>query len=207
MRGIVGALVGCVLLAACSSSPSSGSPGGSQPWLDDTGPATSGGKIGGAGPDCPMPVTFEIGKSWKAKTVTNTAADEERGLVARQGGFTLVCEVDAKPAGNIGFLRVWTATATHPGVDPLADLQKFLAADHYITIPEYRSVTLGSVTGAECTYVRDHPEADVKKRERVLAVPTAHGSVMLALGGLDTEEHEQMLPAYVLAKKTVQVTG
>jgi hypothetical protein len=205
MRAFVGALVGCVLLTACSSSPSSS--GGARPWLDDTGAATSGGRIGGAGPDCPMPVTFDVAKSWKAKTVTNTAADEERGLVARQGGFTLVCEVDAKPAGNIGFLRVWTATATHPDGGPMENLGKFLGADHYITIPEYRSVTLGTVTATECTYVRDHPEADVKKRERVLAVPTAHGTVILALGGLDTEEHEQMLPAYVLAKNTLRVTG
>jgi hypothetical protein len=202
MRILVGALVGCALLAACSSSSGGG---GAQPWLDDTKAASSGGKIGGTGPDCPMPVTFDVAKSWKAKTVTNTAADAERGLVAKQGGFTLVCEVDAKPAGNIGFLRVWTATATQPSGDPRADLEKFLAADRYITVPEYRSVTLGTVTAAECTYVRDHPEADVKKRERVLAVPTPHGTAMLALGGLDSEEHEQMLPALVLAKETLQV--
>ncbi len=36
---------------------------------------------------------------------------------------------------------------------------------------------------------------------------TPKGVVVLALGGLDTGEHEQMLPAYQLAKQSLTVTA
>src|SRR5690349_6690088 len=89
-------------------------------WRDDTAPAASAAKLGGAGTPCALPVTFDLARSWLAKPVPD-------GL-GTQGGFALACEVDAKPAGHIGFLRVW---AGGPATDtPAAALKRFLAADH-----------------------------------------------------------------------------
>jgi hypothetical protein len=55
------------------------------------------------------------------------------------------------------------------------------------------------------TYVRDNPNAEVKKRERILSVPVPSGAVLLVLGGFDDEEHTNMLPAYELAKKSLRI--
>jgi hypothetical protein len=202
---VTAALLGA-LLAGCTNqqaAPSPSQPGQSssqttQPWQDEIRPAESGGSLGGPGTPCTLPVSFELAESWKPQAV---AADGS--ALTEQGGFTLACEVDAKPAGNIGFLRVWTGPRT--GGTAREALDSFLAADKNITVPEFRDAQLDAVTGAEVTYIRDNPKADVKKRERVLALITPHGSVVLVLGGLDTEEHEQMLPAYVLAKKSIKL--
>jgi hypothetical protein len=189
-------------MSACSSGSDSPPPDpGPQPWLDDTRQADSVGHLGGSDTPCHLPVTFDLAKSWKAKAV-----DAEGGAgLTHQGGFTMACEVDAKPAGHLGFLRVWTAPKS---VDTARQaLDKFLAADRGITVPETREVGVASVSGAEVTYIRDSPAADSKKRERLLAVATPSGTAILALGGFDTGEHEAMLPAYMLAKKTLRFTN
>jgi hypothetical protein len=192
-----------LVLAGCSSeSPAASTKAtGAQPWLDDTKAAASAGRIGGSGTGCAMPVTFEVAKSWKPKAI-EPSPDESLEALFRQGSYTAVCEIDAKPAGNLGFLRVWADSKS--SADGRAALEAFVKSNKYATEPEYREFKAGSVTGAEVTYLLAAPESD-KKRERALAVPTPKGAVVLHLGGLDTEEHEQMLPAYVLAKQTLQV--
>jgi hypothetical protein len=197
-----------VALTACTSEPEPSSPqgagqapaqakaAGAKPWLDDTQPAAAESKVGGTDTPCKLPVTFDVAAKWKAKQV------ESGNALGSQGLFTVVCEIDAKPAGNLGFLRVWTSKKTGPA---RAAIQEFLAADRNITVPEVRDVTVAGAPAAEVTYVRDNPEAEIKKRERVLVVPTPDGAALLHLGGLDDEEHEQMLPAYVLAKQTMKI--
>jgi hypothetical protein len=144
-------------------------------------------------------VSFDVAAKWKANQVESLEAG---GALANQGAFAMACEIDAKPAGNLGFLRVWTSTKTGPARKAL---EEFLAADRNITVPEIRDVTVAGASAAEATYVRDNPTAEIKKRERILVVPTPDGAALLHLGGLDDEEHEQMLPAYVLAKQTMKI--
>lgn len=48
---------------------------------------------------------------------------------------------------------------------------------------------------------------DESKREHALAVITPSGAVVLHLGGMDTNEHKEMLPAYELAKQSLRVNS
>ena len=193
--GFVAALA--LTLTACTSAPSeatsTGSPGGGTP---DKEPSTSGAPMGSASR---LPVTFDVADKWVAKQVTDA---DKGGALTNQGGFTMACEIDAKPAGHLGFLRVWTSTST---TKPRAALDAFLAADRNITVPEFTEPKIAGTAAAEVTYVRDNPTAEIKKRERALVLPTAKGAVLLHLGGVDDEEHTAMLPAYELAKQSMQI--
>ena len=118
--------------------------------------------------------------------------------------MTAACEIDAKPAGNIGFLRVWTGK---PGdADARTVLKEFVAAEKGAEQAKYRAFkTADGVTGAEVTYMYTSEALDETKEERALAVATKRGPVVLHLGGLDTDEHRAMLPAYELARRTLRV--
>ncbi|ELP66923.1 lipoprotein [Streptomyces turgidiscabies] len=155
--------------------------------------ARSGGSIGAAGSACELPVTFDIAEDWTAEAV-----DEP----PRQGPVALVCEVDAKPAGHIGFLRVWTGA---PGTDDARTVLKaFMAAEPGATKARYSDFTAGALTGVEVEYLYKTEFDDAAKTERALAVTTPRGPVVVHLGGLDTEEHKAMLPAYELARRTLK---
>lgn len=155
--------------------------------------ADSGGTIGAAGSACELPVGFDIAKSWKAEAV-------EAPL--RQGPVSLACEIDAKPAGSIGFLRVWAGASGD--ADARAVLEAFVAAEDGASRARYRSFRTGELTGVEVEYLYASELLDEKKEESAFAVVTADGPVVVHLGGLDTEEHEEMLPAYELAKRTLR---
>ncbi|MFI1293914.1 lipoprotein [Streptomyces sp. NPDC020792] len=168
----------------------------------------SGGTIGARGSVCELPVTFDIAEDWKAEAVDPAAAgdspagEEVADALLRQGPVTTVCEVDAKPAGNIGFLRVFTGP---PGAgDASTVLRAFVAAEEDVSEETYRSFTTGGLEGVEVEYARTSELLDEPKKERALAVGTAQGPVVLHLGGMDTEEHEQMLCAYELARRTLR---
>ncbi|MFD9096573.1 lipoprotein [Streptomyces collinus] len=178
--------------------------------------AASGGTVGTAGSACELPVSFDIAKHWKAKGI---AAEEElskaskgsdgdlSGALAdsllRQGPVTAACEIDAKPAGHIGFLRVWTGKAQD--ADARSVLRRFVAAEDNVSKEKYRTVsTGGGLHGVEVEYLYTSKLLDETKKERALAVATPDGPVVLHLGGMDTEEHEAMLPAYELAKRTLR---
>ncbi|KUN86135.1 lipoprotein [Streptomyces griseoruber] len=172
--------------------------------------ARRGASVGAAGSACELPVTFDIAESWKPKAV-----DAEAGLAGvsedladladaflRQGPVTMACEIDAKPAGNIGFLRVWTG---EPGdASARAVLEDFVAAEEGASREKYRGFEADDVTGTEVEYVT--PGSGELRTSHALAVITPDGPVVLHLGGLDDEEHEEMLPAYELAKTTLRTT-
>ncbi|MFF4759520.1 lipoprotein [Streptomyces sp. NPDC001292] len=175
---------------------------------DATGTAVrSGGTIGARGSVCELPVTFDIAERWKAEAVDPAAGDSAAGkevadALLRQGPVTAVCEVDARPAGNIGFLRVFTGS---PGAgDASTVLRAFVAAEDGVSEETYHSFTTGGLEGVEVEYLRTGEILDGPKKERALAVGTARGPVVLHLGGMDTEEHEQMFPAYELARRTLR---
>ncbi|MFF8974483.1 lipoprotein [Streptomyces sp. NPDC014995] len=176
--------------------------------------AARGGSIGADGSACELPVTFDIAESWKAEAVDAAAqgggtgdepTDELADALLRQGPVTMACEVDAKPAGKIGFLRVWTG---RPGdADARAVLEDFVTAESAASGATYRTFRAGDLTGAEVEYVTTSELLEETKTERALAVTTPDGPVVLHLGGMDTEEHEAMLPAYELARNTLRATG
>ncbi|AVZ74474.1 hypothetical protein SLUN_22235 [Streptomyces lunaelactis] len=201
--GVVGVLTGCSAEAtaekpagkASAKGAAKGSPG------DGTGAGTAakGGTVGGAGSPCVLPVSFDLAADWKPKAVTN---DDQFGPVT-QGPVTLVCEIDAKPAGNIGFMRVWTGGRS--GDDPRKALEAFVTDEaksrEKVTFSETKA---GEFPATEVTYLNTNEFLDAPKKERAFAVSTPRGLLVLHLGGMDSEEHEGMLPAYELAKQSVR---
>ncbi|MFF9625170.1 lipoprotein [Streptomyces griseosporeus] len=192
--------------AAASGQPSA--PGAASP-------AASGGRIGAAGSACRLPVTFDTARGWKAEAIESPkpsgspanefAEDLGNELVdglLRQGPVTAVCEIDAKPAGNIGFLRVWKG---EPGdADARGVLQGFVTAEEGARHATYRTFTSGGLTGARVDYEVWSELLEESKKECALAVVTSHGPVVLHLGGMDDDEHEEMLPAFELAQRTLR---
>lgn len=182
MRTTVG-LAGIVLMllaAGCGGEAESGD----GPWSDGVRPAASATKIG-AGAPCPLPVTMDIAEKWQPEAVeANTF---------RQGGLELVCEVDAKPAGPIGFIRVWTGAA-----QPRAALEAYLADQKDTSEITYRDTEVGSGTGTEVIW-----KSGDSGRKRAFAAPAPGGAVVVVAGGIDDEEYEALLPGYLLAKNSL----
>ncbi|MEU3858749.1 lipoprotein [Streptomyces sp. NPDC028722] len=177
----------------------------------------SGGTVGAAGSACELPVRFDIARHWKAKSIAagkepGEASDKKDdtlgGALAdsllRQGPVTAACEIDAKPAGNIGFLRVWTGRTGD--ADAGGVLRAFVAAEDNVSKAKYHSFTTGGgVSAVEVEYLWTSELLEETKKESAFAVSTPDGPVVLHLGGMDTEEHEEMRPAYDLAKHTLEL--
>ncbi|MCX5312615.1 lipoprotein [Streptomyces sp. NBC_00154] len=164
--------------------------------------AMKGGSVGGSGSACALPVTFDLAASWKPEAV-QLGEDEALKELARQGPVTLVCEIDAKPAGSIGFLRVWTGDRTDR--TPRQVLEAFLADEPNAGKITYTDTEAGTLPATEVGYTVSSELLDGPRKKRAFAVSTPHGPVVVHLGGLDSEEYEEMLPAYELAKRTVRL--
>ncbi|MFD4024311.1 lipoprotein [Streptomyces sp. NPDC058576] len=167
------------------------------------GVAARGGRLGGAGSACELPVTFDLAAGWKPKAV-DVDPDSVLAELAEQGTVTMVCEIDAKPTGNIGFLRVWRGAPADKD-DPRAVLKAFVADDPQAGKATYTQVRAGALAAAEVGYTGHSELLDESKKERAFAVSTPGGPVVLHLGGMDTEEHTAMLPAFELAKKSLKL--
>lgn len=85
---------------ACSSG-SGAAASADEVWQDWTKPSLKGGTLGSREAPCALPVSFDLVATWMPKPVSNSG-DPSGGF--RQGPVTLVCEVDAKPSGLVGFL-------------------------------------------------------------------------------------------------------
>ncbi|MGW5275412.1 lipoprotein [Streptomyces sp. NPDC004044] len=204
VRGTVTAVLAAVSVAVTGCTSSAQDDGGKAAPRPRTAAesATKGGSVGGSGSACALPVTFDLAASWKPAAV-QVVEDDALSDLGKQGPVTLVCEIDAKPAGNIGFLRVWTGDRTDG--TPRQVLKAFLAADPNATEATYTDVKAGSLTAAEVGYTVSSELLDEPKKERAFAVSTPSGPVVVHLGGLDSQEHEEMLPAYELAKRSVRL--
>ncbi|MFB7606743.1 lipoprotein [Streptomyces gardneri] len=179
-----------------TSAPSTAEPQASK---DAKAAAPSGASLGGPGTACALPVSFALAEKWKAEAVEDPENPEFAALT-RQGPATVRCEVDAKPAGHIGYLRVWTA-----GKGPArAALEGFMKAEEKATAVTYRETKAGALPATEVTYTVANELVGDPKDERAFAVSTPKGTVIVHLGGLDTAEHRAMLPAYELAKSTAK---
>ncbi|WP_435838526.1 lipoprotein [Streptomyces achromogenes] len=180
--------------------------------------AARGATLGPAGSACELPVSFDTAKGWKPKAVDAEKelaqlskgedadlAGELAAAMLRQGPVTAACEIDAKPSGTIGFLRVWKGK---PGdADAGGVLRAFVAAEEGAGKAEYHSFkTGGGVPAVEVEYVSTNKALEETKKESAFAVGTPDGPVVLHLGGMDTQEHEEMLPAFELAKRTLKLS-
>ncbi|WP_329116543.1 lipoprotein [Streptomyces sp. NBC_01353] len=156
--------------------------------------------LGAPGTACALPVSFELAENWKPKAVTVSADDEIAAALGKQGPATMVCEIDAKSAGNIGFLRVWSA-----GKGPAkAALEGFVKAEKNASKVVYNEIAAGGTPATEVTYTVYNKIMEESKEERAFALSTPKGTVIIHLGGLDTQEHREMLPAYELARSSVK---
>ncbi|WP_053711380.1 lipoprotein [Streptomyces sp. NRRL B-3648] len=221
---VVAAAALAALLGGCAGSADSDgkkAAGGAAGGAGAKSPAVArGGTVGAAGSACELPVSFALARHWKPKSVdagkelskSSKGGEGEDGdlngaladAFLRQGPVTAACEIDAKPAGNIGFLRVWTGK---PGdTDTAGVLRAFVAAEDNVSKPKYHSFrTGGGVDAVEVEYLYTSKLLDETKKESAFAVATPDGPVVLHLGGMDTQEHEEMRPAYELAKATLRL--
>lgn len=215
-RAVVAAAVAAAVLGAvtgCSSSGDDDNSSGKGSGRDGAKAAASSGRqVGGKGSACVLPVTFEVAKSWKPKTVKPIpAGEEDHGFnkLLDRGGLRMVCEIDAKPAGNIGFLRVWTGPKSAAGESPRKVLERYVADEiDELRKTTYREVEVGNgdLAAAEVVYTLYSKLMEETREQSAVAVATPEGPVLLQLGGLDSGEHEEMLPALELAKKSLKLS-
>ncbi|MFF8374685.1 lipoprotein [Streptomyces sp. NPDC015661] len=186
-----------LLLTACGTTPMPDAPAAGSPKPPTTPRAAV--TLGGPGSACALPVSFALAEDWKPEAIKNPE-DPEFAALTRQGPATVRCEVDAKPSGNIGYLRVWTA----PKSPARTALEGFVKAEKGSSAASYRETKAGALPATEVTYTVSDKLTEESKEERAFAVSTPKGTVIVHLGGLDTDEHRAMLPAYELAKSTTK---
>ncbi|MEU0133471.1 lipoprotein [Streptomyces sp. NPDC006296] len=200
------ALAGCTPSGGGTDTGTGADTGAGTGKNGDDAPAATAAKgvaLGGQGSACALPVTFELAAGWKPAAVAVEAGSELAAL-GEQGPVTLVCEADAKPAGNIGYLRVWRGEPL--AGEPRAVLESFVAADPNTSRAAYSEVRAGTLTAVEVRYTVSGELPDEPKPERAFAVATPDGPVVVHLGGLDAQEHEEMLPAYTRARSTLALS-
>ncbi|MEV0897120.1 lipoprotein [Actinoplanes sp. NPDC049802] len=168
-------------------------------------PAAAAVRVGPAGSACELPVSFEIAESWEPKAVDVDALGELAEL-ARVGDFTVRCEIDAKPAGNIGFLRVHVAGGLSGAPrDHLKTFVKAGARNQEISGETYSDVQIGGGQAAEVTWETYDKELDHRSRYSAFALNTSEGAMVVQLSPFGADEHPAMLPAFQLAERTLTV--
>ncbi|MFD0151398.1 lipoprotein [Streptomyces sp. NPDC055721] len=163
--------------------------------------AVAGASLGGPRTACALPVSFTLAEQWEPEAIKDPENPEFAALM-RQGPATVRCEADAKPAGHVGYLRVWTAEGKGPA---RATLEGFVKAEKGSSAAVYRETKAGALPATEVTYTVHNEVMEETKEERAFAVATPKGTVIVHLGGLDTAEHRAMLPAYELARTTLKL--
>lgn len=191
MRGYLGLVLGVLLLiAGCGEDkPAQNQPAqekGSAPWHDGVKPAAAATKLGGANTPCSLPVAIDIPDKWKPAHI-------DAGL-GSQGGLEASCEIDAKPAGAIGFLRVFVG----PAAEPRQALESFVADQKNPRDVEFRDTAVGQGSGVEATWLTE--EAG---RKRAFAMSTPLKTIVVTAGSIDDEEYAQLVPAFLLAKQSL----
>ncbi|MFD7322394.1 lipoprotein [Streptomyces sp. NPDC059875] len=162
-------------------------------------PEASRATLGGPGTACALPVSFALAADWKPNAIKNPE-DPEFAALTRQGPVLVRCEIDGKPAGHIGYLRIWTGKQG----DARATLEAFVKAAKNTSKVTYKETKAGALPATEVTYTVYNDIMEESKEERAFAVSTPKGAVVVHLGGLDSEEHRAMLPAYELARSSLK---
>lgn len=165
------------------------------PWYDEVAPAGAGTTVGAKGSECELPVTFSVPVGLKVTKISGRAQ-----LVV--GRSTLRCEIDAKPAGLVGFLRVWTIDESLPSGGK-NDAENFVTEYAKDPAANYRRVKAGPLDSTEASYV----EADLDGKPNphlAIAVSAVEGDTLLTIGGMDADEFQSLLPGYQLAKQSIK---
>ncbi|MFC4997843.1 lipoprotein [Dactylosporangium cerinum] len=177
-----GTPVPAVSVSASGAAPSASAGAAADPAFVDPAPAAAAGKIG-PGTECAIPATLPIAAKWTPKDAAFYRWST--------GGLTLRCEIDAKPAGVIGFIRVFTYEGT--------DAQQALAV--LMITPLFggkttgeREITIGGKSGVEAALA-----ANMNGPGRAFAT----GGVLVVWRGADEDEFKEGLPAYVLARTAI----
>ncbi len=171
--------------ASTSVSASGAAPSASaaaDPAFADPAPAAAAGKIG-PGTECAIPATMPIAAKWSPKDAAFYRWST--------GGLTLRCEIDAKPAGVTGMIRVFAYTN--------ADLEQALAV--LMITPLFggkttaeRKVTIGGKSGVEAALAANHEGPG-----RAFAA----GGLLVVWRAADEAEFKSGLPGYVLARDAI----
>jgi hypothetical protein len=136
----------------------------------------------GPGTACPGPVAFDTAEKWAPEAITEGTLEA--------GGPALLCEIDAKPAGIIGFIRVFSVKTANRR----AGLAAAVTALKKPTGLKYRNITAGGKAALEVSYTTHGSPG------RAFAVTASTGeTVVTDWTGLDKDEHQEGLPAYDLA--------
>ncbi|MGX6604781.1 lipoprotein [Micromonosporaceae bacterium Da 78-11] len=168
-------------------------------------------RVGAAGSACSLPVSFDLVARWKPSAVDLAGAGELADLY-RNGPFSAVCEIDAKPAGNIGFLRVYTAPGRTGRVR--GHLETFIAAEapearkagnHEVSKVKYSDVVIGGEPAAEVTWETYNKTMEHASKYSAFALNTPSGAVVVQLSPFGADEHAKVLPAFQLAERTLVV--
>ncbi|MFH8616943.1 lipoprotein [Streptomyces sp. NPDC017979] len=185
--------------AAPSTSSGTGSASSGTGPAAATGPAQT---VGAKGSPCPLPVALDAPADWKVAPVK--LEGDAGAAIGVQGTVTLACELDARPSGATGFLRVWTGSL--PGENPRAALEAFVTdvPDEKREQVVYREVKAGALPAVEVTYLGTSAVTEETEKERALAVGTPSGVVVIVVDAMDDAEHDAVLPAYERAKQSVR---
>ncbi|MEU9508487.1 lipoprotein [Micromonospora sp. NPDC048170] len=164
------------------------------PWHDEVVAASAGTTVGGKGTPCELPVTFSVPAQWKVKAVKGSAKFGE----PRLGDALMLCEIDARPTGAVGFLRVWRVDGVAGGAE--AHLKNFIGAySPKGADAEYRRVKAGTLDAVEVSYLKQSGGA---VRDRAIALSSLYGPILLSL---DTPDTVELLPAYQLVKQSARI--
>jgi hypothetical protein len=151
--------------------------------------------VGADGSACPLPVTFTMPDDWKAQAVT--------GSTMTVADVKLACELDAKPAGMIGFIRVFTGDTGKSSEDVLkAFVAKYKGIGPGDSAEKYATAKIAGVDGAEVAYVNNSVDGTSKK-EAAFAVKAGTSAVVMHVGGFDTDEHEKLLPGFKVVRDSL----
>src|SRR5215472_10562975 len=152
VRRVLAALVVVFVLAACDPMDRPGTrvtgpisaqpPTDPNPWDDPTAAAAA--ARTGPGTTCPRALTFSVPARWKLTGDFSAVG----GLTV--GGLTLVCELDGKPAGVLGIMRVFTG--------PAGDIQTIASGFIYNWAPDAtgvqsQDVKVGTADGLDVRFV------------------------------------------------------
>ncbi|GLW33090.1 lipoprotein [Actinoplanes regularis] len=158
----------------------------------------AGPRVGAAGSGCELPVSFSLATDWKPKKVTVT--DEELlAALTKKGPFTMACEVDAKPAGNLGFIRIWTGEQA----ELRPSLEAFIGADAQQA--KFTELQVGGKPALEVDYQLKSQLDGSLEQERAFVLDAGKGLVAVTLDSVDSDEYKEMLPAYELARTSLTV--
>ncbi|NJP81723.1 hypothetical protein HCK01_31255 [Streptomyces sp. AA8] len=101
-------------------------------------------------------------------------------------------------------MRVWTTDRTDSSARQT--LEAYMGEEKNVSEQKFSDLKAGDLPASEVVYTQKSALTDEPRQQRALAVKTPKGVTIVHLGGLDTEEHKEMLPAYELAKKSMAPT-